>query len=72
MASDAELVMNAFWDWFPSLLEDLRAECALSSLSSRFEGEIEKAVMYSLSWSQNVTQIDLCGQVSIQSIAGRL
>lgn len=69
MPSDAELVMKAFWDWFPPLLENIRSECALSSFGTEYEGEIEKVVMHSLSWSENLTLPDPCGQFSIQRIA---
>jgi hypothetical protein len=53
--------MNEFWKWFPPLLDNIIQDCTSSSLGTKFEGEIEKAAMKILGWSNLVTQHDPYG-----------
>ena len=57
----ARFLMNEFWKWFPPLLDNIIQDCTSSSLGTKFEGEIEKAAMKILGWSNLVTQHDPYG-----------
>lgn len=68
-------VMDKFWDWLPPLLEKLNAECAASSLGTKYEGEIRSAAYDQLSFSEEIGNEHISGRIMLlgkTSIGGHL
>jgi len=71
-ADSARELMQEFWNWLPPLLNNIKAECASSSLGTRFEGEIEKAAMTMLGWSHRLIEPDPYGYFRLLPITDEL
>lgn len=58
----AVVILDKFWDWLPPLLSKLNAECATSSLGTKYEGEIRRAAYEQLVISEEITNEHITGR----------
>jgi hypothetical protein len=64
----ANKVLMEFWAWFPPLFDNILAECASSSLGTRFESDIRKATLNLIGWTDELTQKELYGRFKLPSV----